>query len=99
MTITTTPASHATLGDVLRLAQIAEVVGKGGRVAFVDEDGNVSRGTARHFVVGPDNFGFLRANEDVFSAFLRVTMQSGVERAEPVSELVFRLDDTFFLNA
>ena len=68
------------------------------KVAFIDDSGDVAYGTARHLVRSPTNVGFLLADEDVRDGFLRVTMQSGFERFEPVGELIDRLGESFFTD-
>ena len=88
-----------TVVQIVRLGQIVEVARTEGRVVFLDKDGTQHRGTARHIVVGsePENCGFPGADRDIRDCYLRITMETGVERFELVSELVVLLEVEFFV--
>jgi hypothetical protein len=84
--------------DILTIMQagqlqvVLEVAQQGAKVAWVDNDGStVYKGTARHIVKSPDNIGFLGRNDEVRDAYLRITMQGGLEnfiKVRDVMELV-----------
>ena len=84
--------------NAICLGAIITAAHAGQKVAFLDEKGDVTYGTARHIVTAPDNFGFLRHDEDVRGGYLRTTMQSGFERTDLVADLIDGLNETFFMD-
>ncbi len=86
---------HLSLSDALKIGRVLRAAQHTEKVAFID-DGAVREGIARHIVKSPDNVGFVGSDTDVRDAYLRVTMTTGFERFTLVSELVDRLDTTFF---
>ncbi|QGJ95066.1 hypothetical protein SEA_REDWATTLEHOG_205 [Gordonia phage RedWattleHog] len=83
--------------DVLNAAEVIEAAIQGKSVALIDVLGNVSYGTARS--IGDEQGYFARGDEDVRDCYLRITMRSGVERFEKVSDLMNGLRTTFFPGA
>ena len=75
-----------TLQDVTRLATILEWCQHNTHVRWLLPNGNVIGGTVRS--VGYENGNFLRADDDVRGAFVRVTCDTGLERAMSVVGLV-----------
>ena len=98
MSIDTTTFSPLNVSRAIALGTVITAAHAGQRVAFIDETGDVSYGTARHIVAAPDNFGFLRSDEDVRGGYLRTTMRSGFERTDRVADLMDRLGETFFTD-
>lgn len=84
--------STLTFSDLTKLSNIVDAAGKERKVAFL-EDGERSDGTARNLGHG----GFLSSTDDIRDAQLRITMSTGVERYELVSDLMERLGESFFL--
>ncbi len=83
------------LHEQIKLGRIVERGQQGGQVTFLHDDGRTDQGTARS--VGDENGYFLRSDDDVRDAYLRITMRSGLERFEKMSDLVDQLDSTFYL--
>ncbi|AVO24969.1 hypothetical protein KHQ84_gp026 [Rhodococcus phage Finch] len=84
--------STLTYSDLTKLGRIVDAAEEGRNVAFL-EDGERSDGTARSLGHG----GFLSSTDDIREAELRITMSTGVERYELVSDLMERLGESFFL--
>ncbi|MEV2222737.1 hypothetical protein AB0E01_22995 [Nocardia vinacea] len=93
--------SVLTLSDLVSLSAIFEAAQAGKRVAFLNELGERADGTARCLDLS-DGYG-RRVDDDggpvdIRDWFLRVTMDAGgVERFEPVRELMKRLHESFFV--
>lgn len=84
-----------TISDLLKLGQIVEAAQTGSQVTFLKpETGLTSQGTARS--IGTDTGMFLGSEDDVRDAYLRITMATGIERFEKVSDLLAEIDTTFF---
>lgn len=60
------------------------------KVAYSTDNGATIRtGTLRHLVVGPDNFNFSgHRDADVRDSWVRITTDTGVEDALPVTQIV-----------
>lgn len=80
--------SVLTASDVIVLAEIVGAASQSASVVFATDDGEIVRGTARHIVVSPDNFGFVGSDTDIRDGYLRTTMESGLERTDKVSDLM-----------
>lgn len=87
--------STLTVSDYTKLSQVMDAAQGNLHVAFLNEGGSRDDGTARS--IGTEGGMFMLPATDVRDAYLRVTMHSGVERFELVSDLMERLGDTFFV--
>jgi hypothetical protein len=74
-----------TMYDLQNLMYVVEAAQKCAKVAYVRPDGIQIYGHARS--IGNENGGFIRTDEDVRDAYLRITTRSGMEIFLPVSEL------------
>jgi hypothetical protein len=88
----TTPLHQA---EVLDLAEIINCAHNHQRVGRIIGDRDYF-GTARHVVKSPDNYGFPGRLDDVRDCYLRVTLDSGMDVAWPVSDLLDELHGLFF---
>ena len=84
----TTKTDIVTIGDVLALAEIVSAASESAKVAWVNGQGDVMYGTARHIVRGADDYAFLGTNQDVRDGFLRITSQQGFDHALSVRYLM-----------
>lgn len=77
-----------TMGDVVDLHAVVDMCLKGKRVTWaIDGDvGRLQTGVARHIVKSPDNFGFLRHDEDIRDGFVRIS--GTMEHTIPVMTVV-----------
>jgi hypothetical protein len=88
-----TTTGVVTLADAIALGTLAEWVTQHRTVTWAI-DGDVTRlmtGVARHFVKGPDNFGFIGSREDVRDAYIRIS--AGMEWTIPVREAMKLMAD------
>lgn len=75
-----------TIADAVNLAAIVDLCQRGARVGRVDEEGDIRYGTARS--IGNEFGGFLRNDEDVTGAFVRVTLLNGFDAYWPLADLM-----------
>ena len=75
------------IGDVLALAEVIEAASQTAKVAYIGIGGEVVYGTARHIVGNPDTVGFIRSDQDIREAYLRVTLKTGFEAFPTVAYL------------
>lgn len=98
-----TTATHTlTIAHVNQLRVILEAAERCAHVRFIapdDRSGEIRGGTARHIVRGehPSEWVFMRGDYDVRDAFLRITMDSGFDRAYPVRALMESVADGEFV--
>lgn len=86
-----------TTSDVCALAEIVKAAHAGNRVARVDADSFITRGTARS--VGNESGSFATDRDDVRAAYLRVTLECGIDAYWPIAELLPEIKaGTFIAN-
>jgi hypothetical protein len=73
--------------DAIKLGELLQAVNKEKHVRWwpVDTD-RIYEGTLRHVVVSPDNYNFLRYDEDVRDGYIRITQTTGFETTLSVME-------------
>lgn len=82
-------ATPVTIPQIHQLYVITDAASRGAKVRWLGDDGyTIHEGTARHIVQSPDNFGFIRGDQDVRDAYLRITSVTGMEYAVPVKRLM-----------
>lgn len=85
-TILTVPQIH-------QLYVITDAASRGAKVRWLGDDSHTIReGTARHIVQSPENFGFIRSDQDVRDAYLRITSVTGMEYAVPIRRLMYLVE-------
>lgn len=86
-----------TIAELSKLSEVIAAASTNAPVAILDpETMNVDYGQARS--VGTETGGLNPVGVDVRDMFLRITMESGVERFERVADLAAGLNDTFYPN-
>ena len=81
-----TDNNNLNLSDALGLAVVLDAVKRGARVEWLDENGNVHDGVARHLVKDPGSVAFLHDADEVRDAYLRVS--STFEHFLPVRDVL-----------
>lgn len=61
------------IADVSALSTILDAASRSANVRWIDENGNLRSGVARHIVRGATDFNFIGRDTDVRDAFLRIT--------------------------
>ena len=87
--------NYRTASAIVDIIEIAQTAAK---VSWVDEDGHINDGIARHLVKHADNPVFLGAGDDVRDAYLRVTTKGGWETFFSVQFLIEKILDNTFLQ-
>ncbi len=88
-----TTTSIVTIPQIWQLHVITDAASRGAKVRWLGDDSHtIHEGTARHVVQGPDNFGFIRSDQDVRDAFLRITSVTGMEYAVPIRRLMYLVE-------
>jgi hypothetical protein len=87
---TTTVLTPLTQGDAVVLGELLAATYAGKKVRYTLDGGDtIFTGVLRHVVTSPDNFGFLRNDEDVRNGYVRITGISGPsESALPVTQIM-----------
>ena len=75
-----------TLNDAQAVAEILRAVQGGKKITQLVEGGNIRVGTLRS--VGDERGNFLRSDEEVRTAFVRITWASGFDQFVPFSQLM-----------
>ena len=78
------------LAETIALGSIIDAAGRCAPVARLLDSGDICYGQARS--VGRQSGAFLRRDDDVRDAYLRVTLRSGLEAFWPLHELVGQLE-------
>jgi len=94
----TTSLTHKPLNQTraLVLGQLLTWVAKNQKVRYsIDGGTTLLVGTLRHLVVSPDDYNFLRSDEDVRDGYVRIT--SSHDRAYPVEALIDLVLDGLFV--
>jgi hypothetical protein len=82
-------ATPITIPQIIQLHTIVDAASRSAKVRWLGDDSyTIHEGTARHIVQGPDNFGFIGADQDVRNAYLRITSVTGMEYAVPIRRLM-----------
>ncbi len=82
-----------TVPQIWQLHVITDAASRNAKVRWLGDDGyTIHEGTARHIVQSPDNFSFLRSDQDVRDAYLRITSVTGMEYAVPVKRLMYLVE-------
>lgn len=82
-----------TVPQITQLGVITDAASRSAKVRWLGDDSHtIHEGTARHIVQSPDNFTFLRSDQDVRDAFLRITSVTGMEHAVPVRRLMYLVE-------
>jgi len=82
-------APIVTVPQIHQLYVITDAASRNAKVRWLASDGyTVLTGTARHIIQGPENFGFIRGDQDVRDAYLRITSITGMEHAVPIRRLM-----------
>jgi hypothetical protein len=76
-----------TLPEAIRLNGVLDAAQRCARVARLDDDGNVTYGTARHLTRHAGDAAYITNEDDVRDTFLRVTTTAGWEVWWPVADL------------
>jgi hypothetical protein len=84
------------VADVIALSTIIDAASQGAKVRWLDDDGNIRSGVARHIVRGASDFNFVGRNQDVRDAFLRIT-SGGLEITIAVRALMEKVHNTEFV--
>lgn len=70
------------------------------KVRFSRDGGaTILTGTLRHIVRSPDNYGFLGHGEDIRDGYVRITLDTGLDIAVPVPELMEMVSETLIIPA
>lgn len=85
-----------TITDALAIAEILRMAQAIAKVGWVGDDGVVRYGTARHLVSSETMAGFLNHDQDVRTAYLRVTTEQGYDTTLLVSDLMPKITDGTF---
>ncbi|QDF18677.1 hypothetical protein SEA_PUPPER_191 [Gordonia phage Pupper] len=83
-----------TIRDAVALGKIVEWSSTTAKVVRTDAEGNHLFGHARS--IGSENGAFIRDDEDIRDAFLRVTSRTGFEHFIPVRELIAEVTNRVF---
>ena len=84
-----TAIGPVTVPQIHQLYVITDAASRSAKVRWLGDDSyTIHEGTARHIVQSPDNFGFLRGDQDVRDAYLRITSVTGMEYAVSIRRLM-----------
>lgn len=83
-----------TVRDAMHLADIIRAAQRNQKVALLQDDDTVVKGTARS--IGGENFE--RSDEDIRSLYLRVTTETGFEVAWSIAMLMDKMTVYHFLT-
>jgi hypothetical protein len=81
------------IGDAFALGDLLNAITAHKRVKWLDADGEIREGELRHVVAGATDWGFLRGDEDVRDAHVRVTTAAGIETTFAVRDAMSLLRD------
>jgi hypothetical protein len=85
--------SIVTVPQIHQLYVITDAASRSAKVRWLGDDGHtIHSGTARHVVNSPENFGFIRSDQDVRDAYLRITSVTGMEHAVPIRRLMYLVE-------
>ena len=86
-------APIVTVPQIWQLHVITDAASRSAKVRWLADDGHTIReGTARHIVQSPENFGFIRDDQDVRDAYLRITSSTGMEYAVSIKRLMYLVE-------
>jgi hypothetical protein len=77
-----------TVSDLVSLGEIASAAQQSAKVTYLNEIGDITKGTARAFVLDPARPVFLGHTDDVRDAYLWITTDHGFETFPPVRHLM-----------
>lgn len=82
--------------NAVALSKLCQGVARGKKVAFIMADNSTAlSGTLRHFVNSEHDYSFF-FGKDIRDAYVRITLDSGAEKALPVNDIVPRIVDGYF---
>jgi hypothetical protein len=82
-----------TIPQIWQLHTITDAASRSAKVRWLGDDGHtIHQGTARHVVQSPENFGFIRPDQDVRDAYLRITSVTGMEYAVSIRRLMYLVE-------
>ena len=86
-------AENLTIPQIHQLHVITDAAARSAKVRWLGDDSTtIHEGVARHIIQGPDNFGFVRGDQDVRDAYLRITSKTGLEMTVSVRRLMYLVE-------
>lgn len=84
-----------TMQEAVTLAAIIDAAQRNAHVGYLTDNGDVVTGTVRS--IGDERGNFLRSDEDVRNAYVRITLSSGFEVFRPIGDVAADIRETTFV--